>query len=126
MPRRWAVIGQACVTVVSLWLAERILHEPFVRVVKSEVWTLVALPAFLACLQAQVTLILGVSLVRRSEKRFRMALLFAWSVLSLWFLVFVPRAYVGRQVPSRVHDITDHAQLDVTVYPPSRENRDST
>jgi len=61
---------------------------------QGRVWTLVALPAFLACLQAQVALVLGVSLVRRREKRFRTAVLFAWSILSLWFLVFVPRAYV--------------------------------
>lgn len=82
-------------TAASLWLAIRILDEPFVIIIRSHVWTLVALPAFLACLQAQISLGLAVQLVRQRGKRGWAAALLVWSVLSLWFLLFVPHAYIG-------------------------------
>ncbi len=95
VPLRWLVLAQACLTAASLWLGIRILAEPFVLVIKSQVWTLVALPAFLACLQAQVLLSVGARLVREPGKRGWVAALLVWSLLGLWFLLFVPHAYIG-------------------------------
>ncbi len=92
--RRWPLIAQVCLTVACLGLFIRILDEPFLAITKTDAWTLIALPAFLACFQFLVAMFVTYRLVRYREKRVQSAALLAWSLIGLWLLLFVPKAYI--------------------------------